>query len=599
MRPINLAKDPVLHLLVLALQVTLVLLNGRFLRRTFLSEVALPTIWERAAFDLALGFSVLALLFSVFGFLFYDVLLLTGLALPMAVLGARQISPRFPTLPQKFTDRWITALLIFFFTLTFLGTLSPEVRFDSLMYHLEVPRLWLNFGRIVEVPENGHSYFPYGFDVHYGWSLALGSDSAAKGLHWLAGLTATGLGAVIARRLGADPLHAAALFAFIPMQSFLATTTYIDLATGMYGLGAIVLLLGGIARPQSAALFGLLVGSAMATKYTAWPLLGIPFGIAAVIALRRRPAALAICGAATLLPLLPWTLRNIMLTGNPVAPLMVAYFGPESAIRTGLAGQFDGFAGNPTDGLLMAPVAYAIHLVDQKYALGLLGILVGIMLEAFPRSPAHRAAQRTILFLLLGCFMAESFFTRGHPDGRYAMTSHGMGAALAACVLQIVGRRAPLFAGLLITTSAAIAFTDYGRYQRELNERWMPILGEDARTAYLGNHGVIRSDFEAIEDHLTNENAGRVLGAAYPSRHRYWVWISGLRNDIVDHANGPHAEPPAIAKSLRGLGFTHLIGDANPGFTRESWRRFLLTLPNPLLFGAGTKQTQVWSFSTL
>ena len=130
-------------------------------------------------------------------------------------------------------------------------------------------------------------------------------------------------------------------------------------------------------------------------------------------------------------------------------------------------------------------------------------------------------------------------------------------------------------------------------------KRWMPILGEDARTAYLGNHGVIRSDFEAIEDHLTNENAGRVLGAAYPSRHRYWVWISGLRNDIVDHANGPHAEPPAIAKSLRGLGFTHLIGDANPGFTRESWRRFLLTLPNPLLFGAGTKQTQVWSFSTL
>lgn len=128
-----------------------------------------------------------------------DAWVMTPIAAALAIAGvwrARRTPLRISTndlAPKGSIDRVLAALIVLVSGLAFVGTLTPEVRHDPLFYHVEVPRLWLNFGRMVEIPENGHSYFPYGFEMLYAWALSLGSDSAAKALHWAAGLAAAGM----------------------------------------------------------------------------------------------------------------------------------------------------------------------------------------------------------------------------------------------------------------------------------------------------------------------------------------------------------------------------------------------------------------------
>lgn len=495
-------------------------------------------------------------------------------------------------------DRAILVLMALWVGLAFLGTFTPEVRHDPLFYHLVVPQLWLNFGRIVEVPENGHSYFPYGHEMLYGWCLGLGSDSAAKGVHWASGLALAGMASGLARSLGARGLHAAALVYFLPAVMYLSTTTYIDLATGMYGVAALVLLLRGVSEPRGAAALGFMVGSAMATKYTAWPLIGVPVLVAFAWQSRLNVRMLLACAVAVAIPVAPWVVRNMAHVGNPVAPLLIGVFGPESALQTGLAGSFDSFAGTAFGpvALFLAPFRYAGHLLLNKYPLSVLGLLAGAALWGMRprRTPSERAGAgpRRVhpVVLLAGMFLVEAFATRGHPDGRYALASMALGAAIVCVLCARLGALGTsgrcLVAPGLAFLMGVWGLADWHRLQVQLREDWLhPRLSDGSRRAYLLERGVIRDDHELVEDALRAEGAGRVVGTGYPSRERYWVWIQGMRNDLVPRGlpESPDAAAEELYRSLVDAGVTHIVRDANPGVPAAAWEAFLAAHTEPVV----------------
>lgn len=548
----------------------------------------------RLAIVYTIGCAVISALLSVTGFLALGPLS-TGLTVLLALLPAAVRPQRFlaglrelrPGTRGEAPAPWLVIGGITVVALLGLGgVLTPEVRSDPLYYHLIIPQLWLNFGRIVDVPENGHSYFPYGFEMVYTWALSWGSDSAAKAFHWGAGLAAAGWCARIARQATAPPAITAAIFYFLPTITYLSTTTYIDLATAMYALGCISLL---IARDEEQTTAGVvlaafLLGSACATKYTAWPLLGLPLALAGAMALWRRPGVLVAAAVAGAVPVLPWVIRNIVYTGNPVAPLMIRVFGPESAVETGLAGAFDSFAGTAHGpaALLMAPFGYAWHLIGQKYVLSLLGLLAVPLLLALPR-PADAGVQRLrirLMGMLAALFLLEALLTRGHPDGRYGLASMGIGAVLwsAFCgdlTRLRVGALPRLLNPALALALFALTLLDYRRHQADLGEGWLPILSPDERLAYRIREGGLHRDFAKVEAHLVSARAGRVTGLSYPSRTKYWAYIMGLKNDPVTAAGGPEATPEAIAAAMGRLGFTHFVDEVNPGFSVIAWQNFL------------------------
>ena len=112
---------------------------------------------------------------------------------------------------------YLAAISLFTFVLTLAPPSGGE--WDSLMYHLAVPQQYLRHGKIVELPYDHHSYFPFTMDMLFLWGLALRGPVLAKLFHWLMlPLCCAALVAIGKRHLSLRAgLLAAALFASIPI----------------------------------------------------------------------------------------------------------------------------------------------------------------------------------------------------------------------------------------------------------------------------------------------------------------------------------------------------------------------------------------------
>jgi len=84
---------------------------------------------------------------------------------------------------------------------TVLGLVPPVAR-DELIHHLAMPRLYLQAGRIIEIPFALHSYYPMLLDMLYTPFVKWGLDFVPKLVHGLFGLlTGLLLFSYLARRL--------------------------------------------------------------------------------------------------------------------------------------------------------------------------------------------------------------------------------------------------------------------------------------------------------------------------------------------------------------------------------------------------------------
>ncbi|MEZ5162187.1 MAG: hypothetical protein R2688_00235 [Fimbriimonadaceae bacterium] len=124
------------------------------------------------------------------------------------------------------------------------ASLSPSTTmdWDSIAYHLAVPKMWMQDGQIHKVLNLHHSNFPFSIDNLYIWGLALGGEAGAKAFSFA--ILVFGVLAVYgtARRCFPDSqfagLAAGLIFAGSPVVLWESGTAYIDVAHGLYaGLG--------------------------------------------------------------------------------------------------------------------------------------------------------------------------------------------------------------------------------------------------------------------------------------------------------------------------------------------------------------------------
>lgn len=215
------------------------------------------------------------------------------------------------------------------------GVATPTTEWDSLAYHLAVPKLWLEAGRIYPVLAIHHSYFPFAADNLYIWGLAWGAEYGAKAFSLayflLGGLALFGL----ARRWSgvAAARWTTVLYAGCPVIAWEAGTAYIDVAHGLYaGLGILYAAEWFIEkRPGLPWLPILLLGGGLATKHTGLQILAataLAIFLAGVLQRQpRRGIAFAAALALSLTIALPWYARTTVLQGNPVYPFFYGVLG--------------------------------------------------------------------------------------------------------------------------------------------------------------------------------------------------------------------------------------------------------------------------------
>ncbi len=233
------------------------------------------------------------------------------------------------------------AILGFLLLIPLLGVLSPSTAmdWDSLAYHLAVPKLWLGQNHVYYISTIHHSNFPFAIDALYLYGLSWGGEAGAKAFSWCILLLGSQTLYGMSRRwnAGSFAILAPIVFAGVPVVLWESGTAYVDVSHALYvGLGAlysaeIVML---IRRSESVGglpiLAGLCWGLAMGTKLTGLQTFfaaGLCFVLFGIRDLRSflRPAGI-VAGIA-LLVASPWFIKNIAFTGNPVFPFFYEVLG--------------------------------------------------------------------------------------------------------------------------------------------------------------------------------------------------------------------------------------------------------------------------------
>ena len=240
-----------------------------------------------------------------------------------------------------------------------LGSVSPPTDFDVREYHLQGPKEWFQAGQITFLRHNVYTSFPFLTEMlsltgmvfaDDWWRGALIGQIVLACFQLLSGLTVFS----IARRwIGTDVAWLATLiYLTTPWTLRISLIAYAEGALTFYLIASAMtaLLIRDLPRHVFGMTFvcGTLAGCSMATKYTGLISVILPTAVLIAAQLRRqvsdpaiktesapinvhywqvflRPAAAFGLGVA--LMIVPWLLKNLVETGNPVYPLAYGIFG--------------------------------------------------------------------------------------------------------------------------------------------------------------------------------------------------------------------------------------------------------------------------------
>ncbi|MCK5845488.1 MAG: hypothetical protein KAG97_12315, partial [Victivallales bacterium] len=224
---------------------------------------------------------------------------------------------------------------------------TPVTAFDTLTYHLAVPKIYLSLHSISHLPSMTYSEFPLTAQLTYLYALAAGAPSGASFIHaGFAILTATMLYSWSSRVFSPSvAIIATLIFYMSPMIGLESVSPLVDLIAVFYGSIAIACLVPVSPPAKDAdhhALCALFIGIAISTKWTCAPV-AILIGAWAIArsfsALRQtaqteraeyflrllpRAAALLLLAG---LPSIPYFIKSFLYLGNPVWPVFTSVFG--------------------------------------------------------------------------------------------------------------------------------------------------------------------------------------------------------------------------------------------------------------------------------
>ncbi len=219
--------------------------------------------------------------------------------------------------------------------------------YDVLEYHLQLPKEYMEAGRIEYVPHNVYANFPANVEMLYLLAMIVTDDArdiggVANMIHLMfAVLTVFGawvIGSWWSCRAG---VMCAVSIATAGWLAYLSGLAYVENGMLFFGMAATAALLRlmpmpGNAAPQPssdsrwAAFAGLAAGFACGCKYTALPLIALPLCATVLLtpnqSIGRRIALAAVFATATLATFAPWLIKNTAMTGNPVFPLANTLF---------------------------------------------------------------------------------------------------------------------------------------------------------------------------------------------------------------------------------------------------------------------------------
>jgi len=323
-------------------------LGSRLTRR-----LGYSSLLERLVFSTGLGlgvFSLLTLGLGLVGLLYrwlFWLLLIAGALLLWREFRdlIRVLRQARPPRPQGGWSIFLTGFVAVTLLLALVTTLLPPTEWDSLVYHLVGPDRYLRAHRLTFDFDNYYLFFPSFVEMLFTAGMALKSDVVPRLIHFGYLLLTLGIIGAFSIRYWKrkSGLLAVALFVSIPTAVQIATWSYVDLALTFYFFAALYALLNWLPLELQTesdqkstdsgsngwlVLAGLFGGAALSIKYTAVGTLLVLGAVLLWWLIRRRltfrrflTGGLVVAGLA-LIVAAPWYIKNVLVAGNPLYPLL-------------------------------------------------------------------------------------------------------------------------------------------------------------------------------------------------------------------------------------------------------------------------------------
>ncbi len=343
----------------------------RWLKIDFISFI------EEICFCLGIGWGILAylgLLFGILGLLkaWLFVILFSLISIPaifelkdfiLCVRNRRQDKLKFSVSKFGVVNFAFILILGISLVINFINAFFPEVFYDSLVYHLGAPSFFIQEGRITNVPFEVHSNLPSNMAMLYTFSLLLKDEILAKLIHFSFGLlTVLGIIAFCRRFFSVKiGIISAVIFYTVPMVAMNSWTAAVDVGLTFFEFLALYALIVWI-NPQDEftqkgtiapwlILSAILCGVAIGTKYTAifcFMMLSVLIVIQIYYKRKQQIKAdlkpILVFTGISILVFLPWVLKNLYFTGDPVYPYLASLSSEGAHLRKFLTAAREYFA---------------------------------------------------------------------------------------------------------------------------------------------------------------------------------------------------------------------------------------------------------------
>ncbi|HYP38883.1 MAG TPA: hypothetical protein VEX13_00850 [Chloroflexia bacterium] len=597
-----------------------------------LGVVGLLSIGEQLVFGMALGYGALGfamLGMGLLGLVYLPVALVVLAALTVVAYGPlrdawHDLRPALGEARKglRYRPSIFLAIVSVAVVLAALAkTLVPVATQDDLMYHLALPKRYIEQHAVAFYPDSTYSLFPQLMEMLYTWGLLLGSDRLSVLFAFAMGL----LGAVAAglfakRHLGggrhglwrALPLLTATLYLSTPLTGFILRAANTDLAQATFDLLAVYAFWLGVRgqgsgvregerkspvtghrslvtkpsplaprpsyltpnpsplAPPLLGLAGVCCGLSFSVKYYGFAMaMALGVALVGVCFLQWRkgantPSYIAFAWFALPVALLagPWLLRNYISSGNPVWPLAGAllggsYWSPQASPET-LLGRAPGIGlDNVWTGLQYLWTATTRPWLLVDRQVHVVS-LGPLLLPALLLLPFARwRAALRMLAYVATAYWLLWAFFFSRTSIRYLSTFFLLAAVLGAYALVSLATR-----HRAMRWAGAVVVVMLAVMSAEATAgagRFLPTVFALDRTA----------ESRYLETYMEDYNMMRYISANLPPDARIYVWDGQPRGyymarpyvyaRLVPLYTGFAREPEEWRERLRQLGITHIL----------------------------------------
>jgi len=455
--------------------------------------------------------------------------------------------------------------------------LVPPIARDELTHHLALPALYIESGRIVEVPFADQAYYPMLLEMFYTPLLAWLPEQTPKFVHLLFALATAAVVGIAAKRRGGVAAGALGfcVILFTPVVALLASTAYVDLGLLFFTAVAVATLLLWYDTGSWTWLLlsALNAGFSGTSKYNGlvsiallivWATL-VPAKLMLGYARPARRYALiaAVYAAVAVVPMSPWLAKNYVQTGNPTFPLFHGIFGGRELPDRG--GGIDVLTRRRLlygeSWAEVAAVPLRIFTTgregDPARFDGVLCPLMLIGIAAALRRGAPR--EQRLLLAFAAAFLGIAFFQTS-LRARYIVPMLPPLALITAPALAEILSRRRVLGGALLAAGALFTLS-------HLSDKWRQVDplaylgGEESRDEYVAR---FVPEFPVIEyaNHALPADARLYLAflgtRSYYCRRpfTYDYYFSGVTLRRYLESSG---DPAEVVERFRDDGITHMV----------------------------------------